>query len=106
MKTIFKQIIGHTSGEFKLELPKNSAILSVMSQHDAVVVHYLCDSEETQFFTFKFFMFETGKPLPENSDNLSYLKTVSLLGEDYILHVFVDLNALEEFTKVTEIKES
>ena len=103
MKTIHKQIIASVSGglepEYRVKLPKNSAILSISEQHDSVVVHYLCDTEEKESFTFKFFLFETGKELPKFIGDLSYLKTLSFSLFEchiYVVHVFVDLRALED----------
>ena len=105
-KTIFKQVLGEVAGEVKIELPENSAILSVINQNDTVVVYYLCDPEETKKFTFKFCMFHTGDILPESVSNMSYLKTISLVNGSYILHVFVDLCALEEQNHSSEISTS
>ena len=102
MKKIFKQSLGHTKGTVELEIPKNSAILAVKEQRGEVVVYYLCDPDEKETYHFKFHLFETGEDLSESIDSLSYLKTVFLFGGEYVLHVFVDLCALEERLKTQE----
>ena len=99
MKRISKKVICSsfaTKAEaHEVSFPKNAAILSIIEHDDNIVVLFLADSEETQSFTFKFFIFETEEDLPSFADDLSYLRSMTL-SNGKLVHVFVDLRALEE----------
>ena len=103
MKKISKKILCNQPGVFSIELPKNSAILSVLGNYNYLELYYLCDPLEKQFYTFKFYVFSSESEMPENIDNLSYLKSTRI--DSDVLHIFVDLTASEDAVVDIDLKD-
>ena len=86
MKTIWKYELRIEDIQ-KLEMPKESKILSVQMQHSTPCIWIQCDNSN-DMETRNFHTFGTGNPLPNDIDNFTYIGTYQINSGVIIFHVF------------------
>ena len=73
-----------------VSLPINSTVLSVVEQHQKVVVYAIVDVEQENIEEIVFLVLGTGEVFDNNIDGYSFLNTVKLSGGSLMFHVFVE----------------
>ena len=69
-------------------LPINSTVLSVVEQHQKVVVYAIVDNEQQGKIQVQFLLLGTGQIFNNTLDGYSFLNTVKLSDGAIMVHVF------------------
>jgi len=73
-----------------VSLPINSTVLSVVEQHEKIVVYAIVDNEQQGKIQVQFLLLGTGQDFDNLLDGYSFLNIVKLSGGSLMLHVFVE----------------
>jgi len=73
-----------------VSLPINSTVLSVVEQHQNIVVYAIVDTEQETTQEIQFLLLGTGQTFDNTLDGYTFLNTVKLSDGDVIIHVFVE----------------
>ena len=71
-----------------VSLPINSTVLSVVEQHQNIVVYVIVDTEQETTQEIVFLLLGTGQFFDNTLDGYSFLNTVKLSGGNVMVHVF------------------
>jgi hypothetical protein len=88
MKKIFKYIL---DGD-PLTLPAGSKVISVKNQHDNIVLYAIVDTDINDKMIYSIFITGTGQEIGKDLTDYTFLGTVSLLGGEFMFHVFYKLD--------------
>lgn len=86
MERIFKYKLEPTETQF-IKLPVNSKILSVIEQHQQIVLYAIVDDEAPMGISARISIVATGDNIVNNG---KFLDTVKLLNGELVFHVFYD----------------
>jgi hypothetical protein len=89
MKTIYKYPLPYEDIVI-LQLPYGAKILSVLNQHEKIVLYALIDTEKPKHQLVKIRIVGTGHPLEENIKDYQFIGSVALSNQNLIFHVFAD----------------
>ena len=73
-----------------VSLPINSTILSVVEQHQDIVMYAVVDTEQQGKIQVQFLLLGTGLNFDNTLDGYSFLNTVKLLDGAIMVHVFIE----------------
>jgi len=71
-----------------VSLPINSTVLSVVEQHQDIVMYAVADVEQENTQEIQFLLLGTGQIFDNTLDGYSFLNTVKLSGGAIMVHVF------------------
>ena len=89
MKKIFKYQLDIVDEQY-IDLPVGSEAISVVNQHDVVMLYVKVDDEAEATSKVKFLIKGTGHDLDFKEEEYRFLGTVVTLGGMYVWHVFVE----------------
>jgi len=87
MNAIYKYELSGDTPQTVL-LPINSTILSVVEQHQRIVMYALVDNETQGKIQAQFLLLGTGQNFDNTLDGYTFLNTVNLSGGSLMFHVF------------------
>jgi len=89
MNAIYKYELNEEKVQW-VSLPVDSTVLSVVEQHQNIVVYALVDVEKENTQEIQFLLLGTGLNFDGVLGSHSFLNTVKLLDGDIMVHVFVE----------------
>jgi len=89
MNAIYKYELSEEKIQW-VSLPLNSTVLSVVEQHEKIVMYAIVDSEQENTQEIEFLLLGTGQIFNYVFDDYTFLNTVNLSGGSLMFHVFVE----------------
>jgi len=86
---IYKYLLD-LANEQTLSLPKGAKVLYVHSQKDTLRLWALVNIQESEMEDRRILIIGTGKPVPADIEEFSYITTVHMCNDDLIWHIFID----------------
>jgi len=87
MNAIYKYELSEEKVQW-VSLPLNSTILSVVEQHQKIVMYVIVDAVQENTQEIQFLLLGTGQIFDNTLDGYSFLNTVKLSGGSLMFHVF------------------
>ena len=89
MNAIYKYELSEEKVQW-VSLPVNSTVLSVVEQHQDIVMYAVVDVEQENTQEIQFLLLGTGQDFDNTLDGYTFLNTVNLSGGSLMFHVFVE----------------